>query len=275
MHAMYEIILQGYGWTEGWKILQKFARNVRNFSSGASQIGKEVAVGEIVYGIAIDTYASDIIRQVGRERLGFTLPKDFAALNGDGISALKGAPNFATASAFIEFLLSKEGQLLWYTKKGSPTGPVHAELGKLTILPSLYGTVEPAGLVTGNPFTLPNVIAYNTRLAGDRWNLVNDLFGIFLIDQHHTLRRVSDLSTLTGIPISEAESIALAAQGTWGQDSKQRTEMLREWSQLAQSMFSIEPTFRERYQAVPGAVFALALLVAVLRKVRDRLTRSL
>jgi hypothetical protein len=34
---------------------------VRHFSGGASHIAKEVALGELMYGIAIDTYAGDII----------------------------------------------------------------------------------------------------------------------------------------------------------------------------------------------------------------------
>jgi ABC-type Fe3+ transport system substrate-binding protein len=271
MHAMYEIILQGYGWDEGWKIIQRFARNVRNFTSGASQIGKEVAVGEIVYGIAIDTYAGDIIRLVGQERIGFALPSDFAAINGDGIAMLKGAPNSQVASAFIEYLLSEAGQRLWYGKKGQPGGPTRFELGKLSVLPSLYGTIESASVVNSNPFKIPNLVAYDSKLASERWPLVNDLFGAFIIDLHQRLVRLPSADLLSGITVSESESVRLSSGGGWGQDATVRSEALRLWSAQARATIPVRPGFMERYQALPVVLFGIALLWVVLSRIKRAL----
>jgi ABC-type Fe3+ transport system substrate-binding protein len=268
MHAMYEIILQGYGWDQGWSVLQRFGRNVRNFSSGASQIGKEVAVGEVVYGIAIDTYASDIIRLVGPHRLEYVLPTDFASVNGDGIAVLKGAPNHSAASAFIEFVLSEDGQRLWYAKKGAEGGPVRFELGKLPVLPRIYGQVEPASLIKDNPFTLKNIIAYDSQKASERWNLVNDLFGAFIIDVHDRLIRLEHPERLKGLPISEQDSKRLSAGGAWGTDTAIRSEALRSWSKQARAMLPVELTLRERYQAIPILLFAVALLWLIGRRIR-------
>jgi iron(III) transport system permease protein len=269
MHAMYEIILQGYGWSKGWQVIRQLARNVRNFSSSASPIGKEVALGEIVYGIAIDTYAGDIIRQVGRERLEFVLPSDFAAVNGDSIAVLKGAPSAPVASAFVEFLLSDAGQRLWYAKKGEPGGPVHSELGKLAVLPSLYGAVAPAGVVQGNPFALKSLLSYDSEAAAKRWNLVNDLFGVFIIDVHDQLVRAPEPSLLETIPITEADVATLSSDGSWGQNAQRRTELLQAWSAEARQTLPLNLSLSEQLRPVPTILFLIALAWLSIRRIRQ------
>lgn len=270
MHAMFEIILQGYGWDRGWEIIQKLSRNVRNYSGGASIIGKEVATGEVIYGIAIDTYAGDIIRQVGTERLGFSLPEDFAAINGDGIALLKGAPHAAVATRFIEFLLSDSGQRLWYGKKGSPGGPKRYELGKLSVLPSVYGTIEPATLFQDNPFTLTNILPYDAARAARRWNLVNDLFGAFIIDVHERLARIDDPRVLKGIPVSESLAETLSAGGAWGQDTAVRTDLIRTWGDDARRALPLSLTPSERFKWVPSLALGALLAIAIFRQFLSR-----
>jgi iron(III) transport system permease protein len=263
MHAMYEILLQGYGWQEGWRLIQRFARNVRNFSSVASQVGKEVTTGEIIYGIAIDTYAGDAIRQVGGDRLKFIIPSDFAAINGDGIALLKGAPHRQAASAFIEFTLSEAGQRLWYSRKGTPGGPQKSELGKLPVLPTLYGAVEPATVYSGNPFSLPNLLKYDAATAGQRWNLINDLFGTFVVDVHDRLVRTDSENVGRGIPISEDESQELSAGGIWGSDTVRRTQMLKLWGEQARAALPIQLSRAERWKWIPSLLLALFLLTVI------------
>ncbi len=274
MHAMFEIILQGYGWERGWEIIQRISRNVRNYSGGASVIGKEVATGEIIYGIAIDTYAGDIIRQVGADRLGFALPEDFAAINGDGIALLKGAPHAAVATRFIEFLLSDTGQRLWYGKRGVPGGPKRYELGKLSVLPSVYGTIEPATLFQGDPFTLTNILSYDAAKAARRWNLVNDLFGAFIIDVHERLVRTDDPAILQGIPVSESLAETLSAGGSWGHDTSVRTDLIRAWGDQARKSLPVSPTMSERFKWVPSLALGTFLLLALFRQLFRRRATS-
>ena len=267
MHAMYEIILQGYGWSEGWKILQRIGRNVRHFSGGASHIAKEVALGELMYGIAIDTYAGDIIRQVGEERLGYILPTDFAAVNGDAIAMVHGAPHPSVAQAFIEFTLSEAGQRLWYAKRGTPGGPVQSELGKLSVLPALYGTIEPAGVVKENPFRMPNLLSYDSAQAGGRWELVNDLFGVFVIDLHKRLINTDIKSELPGISVSESEARNLGADGAWGDRPAVRAERIRRWSIEARGLVPVAPGIVDRLRWLPAAVLMIFLSLAALMRV--------
>lgn len=230
MHAMYEIILQGYGWKQGWAVLYNIAHNARRFTSHASQVGKDVATGDVLCGIAIDTYANDIARQVGRDKVTFILPKDAASVNGDGIAILKGAPNFSVAQSFTEFLLTKRAQSIWYGRAGSKDGPKQYEIGKLSILPAIYDEVEPASLFAKNPFLVKNLIAYDAETASKRWSLLNDLFGTFIIDAHSHLKNLPVNQVPHEPPISETALKELESTRRWGEDPILRAQTIAQWS---------------------------------------------
>jgi ABC-type Fe3+ transport system substrate-binding protein len=266
MHAMFEVILQGYGWERGWEILTRMTRNARIITSAAAQVGKEVASGEGIVGIAIDTNAGDVIRRVGAERVGFIIPEDFASINGDGIAVLKGAPNLAVAKAFIEYQLSEEGQRLWYLKVGTPGGPKKFEIGKLPVRPSVYGSGESAVLTPGNPYEWRNVLLYNSPLASARWNILNDLFGVYLIDLQDALRSAGSLGDFLRAPLSESETLTLSPNGEWGRDQVLRNREIQEWRRDASQKVPREPFPQRLLQVAPGLSLILFILFASLRK---------
>jgi iron(III) transport system permease protein len=273
MHAMFEVILQGYGWERGWELIQRIAGNVRSFSGTASQIGKEVSTGDVICGLSIDTYAGDLIRRVGRDKVSYSLPSDYASVNGDGIAVIRGAPHRDVAEAFVNFTLSRSGQLLFYAKKGAPGGPKRFELGKLTILPALYGTVEPSTIVTDNPFTMQNLLPYDATTAASRWHLVNDLFGVSIIDVHERLVRVVHHGHITGVYqlppqlLSQEQSKTLLSAKRWGSDPVHRNEYLSRWSQETFNAFPEEA----RYSLLKWfPVFLLSALWILRRFARRR-----
>lgn len=232
MHAMCEVVLQGFGWVEGWKLLARIAANARTISNHASQVGKDVASGEMVVGIAIDTYAGDVIRQVGSERIQFITPQDYAAITGDGIALILGAPHADPARAFIEFVLSEDGQKLWYYKRGTPGGPLKFEMGKLPILPSLYDTGSPATVVPGNPFTYKNVKPFDAALAAERWTIVNDLYGASILNVHEQLAGFAARHPGAPLPtfiVGEDELRQLSKGGVWGSDGLLRNTTIQRW----------------------------------------------
>jgi ABC-type Fe3+ transport system substrate-binding protein len=277
MHAMYEIVLQGYGWEKGWEVLQRIAGNVRNFSGGGTNVGKEIASGEIVYGLAIDTYAGELIRRIGDERLGYVVPKDYAAVNGDGIAVLRGAPNKALATAFVEFVLSDEGQRLWYTRRGLPGGPVEFELGKLPILPALYGTVETTSVVKENPFEWKSILPYDADTAGKRWGIVNDLFGVYIIDVHDRLVQTLDpkhrgAGTLPVFPVSQADVSRLIP--SWSANTALRSSTLKEWSDTARASLPLERSALSYARWLPPLLFLFFLLRGGVSRLRPRARAS-
>jgi|GEM_PF-171730 len=276
MHAMYEIILQGAGWEEGWRLIQAIAANVRNFSASGAQVGKDIATGEVIYGFAIDTYASDIIRRVGSERIGFVVPEDFPTFNGDGIAVLKGAPNRDLAQAFVEFVLSERGQTLFYASKGYPGGPLEYDLGKLPLIASLYGSVPTRSVLSKSPFTWEGMLRYDAALAGARWNLFNDIFGVFILDLHERMiQHVTSMRSHSGthttpsfppIPLSEAASRATYADGRWGRDSAERISALDAWGAQARKALPLPAGSWAQLKALPALGFVLILLGIMMRR---------
>ena len=278
MHAMMEVILQGFGWTDGWKLIGRIAGNARTISNHASQVGKDVATGEMIFGIAIDTYAGDVIRQVGRQRIEFIVPEDHPTITGDGIALISGAPHPDVASRFIEFVLSEAGQKLWYYKQGTPGGPTRFEIGKLPILPHLYETGQPATVVPGNPFTLKNVSPFDAPLAARRWNIVNDLFQAFILEPHDRL--VAFTRTHRGaqpptVPITDAELNILSPEGAWGSDTVLRSQKLREWGSQASQQLPMEHGALYSYRWLPPLAVLSLLSFSIIRRLLRRTRLSL
>jgi hypothetical protein len=277
MHAVYEIILQGSGWERGWAVIQGIAANVKNFSGTATQVGKEIATGEVAFGLSIDTYAGEIVRRYGAQRIGYIIPKDYPCINGDGIGVLKGAPHSELAEQFLAFVLSDAGQRIWYSALGTPGGPQEFDLGKLPIIPELIGSTPTSSVVSENPFTWKISQRYDAELGSARWNIVNDLFGVFVIDVHDRLKRLTrgDAAVeerLGHFPVTEDAVASLLVGPRWGRETAVRSQQMRDWGDLARRTL---PRKGERLGAylrwLPGVLFA-ALLVWGYR--RSSVTKS-
>jgi ABC-type Fe3+ transport system substrate-binding protein/ABC-type molybdate transport system permease subunit len=276
MHAMFEVILQGYGWDEGWKLLTRIAANARTISNHASQVGKDVATGEMAVGIAIDTYAGDVIRQVGRGRVDFLIPSDYAAITGDGIALVTGAPHPGLGQRFIEFVLSEEGQKLWYYKRGVPGGPEQFEIGKLPVIPDLYDTGSPATVVPGSPFTFTNVVPFEATKAAKRWNLINDIYSTFIVEVHDRLvafARAHPGTQPPSQPLSELDARTLSPDGSWGGDQAVRSEQLRQWSSRASSRLPAYHGPLYQYRWLPSLAISILFLTAIVTRLRSRRDR--
>jgi ABC-type Fe3+ transport system substrate-binding protein len=278
MHAIYEVILQGYGWQRGWEIIRGLGANVRVFSGSAMQVAKDLSTAEILCAVSIDTHAGDAIRKMGADRVWFILPSYLRPVNGDGIAMLRGAPNRTAAIRFIEFLLSPAGQRIWYGRRGSPGGPQAFEIGKLPVRPDIYGSIESAAITEGSPFDWPHVLAYDPALASRRWVVVNDLFGSFVIDVHSQLRKVAKLGgAVSGLSLSEEEITQLTLQKALGAGGglsvTQRSELLNRFAALARSEFPGRSFAEQLLFMLPSLMLLLLLVVATYRRSKARLMR--
>jgi spermidine/putrescine-binding protein len=217
---VYEIILQAYGWEKGWRIITALGANVRNFTNAASQIPKDVAIGEVAYGLAIDFYAWAQVKDAGPDKIGFVIPDNLTIITPDGIGILKGAANLAVAQAFIRFVMSEEGQKLWLLNEKAPDGPQRFQLTRFSVLPSLYAQSPQATAVKLNPFSWRSTFVFDPKLSSERWSIVNDLLGALIIDQKHLLTRAwkdalsnrssqQEFDRLAAMPISADEALTL------------------------------------------------------------------
>ena len=75
-------------------------------------------------------------------------------------------------------------------------------------------------------------------------------------------------SQLSGIPISEHDAALLMARGSWGDDSKLRSEKLQEWGELARTQGFLEPSTAVTLAWVPSALLGVLLLFGLVRRIR-------
>ncbi len=249
-HMVYEIILQTVGWEEGFALLTKIGGNVRGFSAGANVIPTDVVAGQVIYGLAIDFYAYGQIAVVGADKIKYVVPADGAVVTADPIAILKGAPNLPVAQKFLEFVLSENAQKLWMLRNSDPEGPKwKGGLNRASVLPGLYDKLGERGVVP-NPFALEvPPFQYNSDKGGGRWTIVNDLFGVLIIDSHKDLvnawkaiqkckdpaKREAAIAVLTKMPITEEEAMQMATTD-WKNPSI-RNEKIKEWGQFAKQKF--------------------------------------
>ena len=98
---------------------------------GANALVKLVGAGEFNASLASAEY--QVNEQMGRGApLGFYCP-DVVPVSASSVGILKGNPDTNASMIFLNWLISKEGQIFQYTAEGSP--PIHQELQKLGFMP--------------------------------------------------------------------------------------------------------------------------------------------
>ena len=249
VHMAYEIILQAYGWTQGWDVVTRMCGNTRHFARGGSEVPKDTAVGEVAFGTCIDVYAWRQVAEAGADRMGFVLPEGLTVINPDGIGVLKGAPDAELAELFIEFVLTEPGQKLWCLKQGAPGGPHDFELDRMPVIPAFAARFKDDAAVAYDPYSWRSGFTYDPDKGSLRWVILNDLLGATMIDTHAELvaawERVATLpdghprrQALLRPPLTESELLALA-RTRWG-DAEFRAQRRAQWANEA----------RERYRRI-------------------------
>jgi ABC-type Fe3+ transport system substrate-binding protein len=246
MNVMFEAFLQFYGWDRGWQVLTQIGGNVNKFDRVSSSTAKDVTLGDTAYAFAIDFYGFMQIAVAGRANMTFVLPQDFTAINADGIAILKGAPNLVMARRFVEFVLSEDGQRLWFLPKGHPEGPRQFSIERMPIRPDFYRRYRGVSNIEFSPFDLNLSFQYDAKLSRGRRDVVAALVGALLVDTHTELqtawravlkrgRRLHELKELGRAPVTAAEALELAS-GTW-KDPAQRNLKKIEWQSWAQAKY--------------------------------------
>jgi spermidine/putrescine-binding protein len=246
MNNMYEAILQAYGWERGWELLHRIGGNTRKFDLVSSSTAKDVSVGETLYAFAIDFYGITQVAAAGRTNLSFKLPEDFTAMSIDGLGVLKGAPNLTTARRFVEFVMSEDGQRLWFLPRGHPDGPKRHALERMVVRPDFYARYKGESNIESSPFDLKQSFRYDAELSRIRRDVLSALFGAIIVDTHAELQhawravvrrgvKAEDLVELRRMPITETEALALAKK-EW-KDASFRNATKIEWQAWAQRKY--------------------------------------
>jgi ABC-type Fe3+ transport system substrate-binding protein len=247
--TIYEIILQSCGWDKGWAILTEMSGNVRNFLASSAASAVEVGMGDAAYGVAIDSYGNAQAGYYGPENVTFLLPEGQTMIDPDSIAILKNPPHAEMARHFLEFVLSREGQLLWMLPKGAPGGATRNIINHMSVQPALYDELAGKTPILTNPFKMRNDFVYSNDLGAKRRAILSVLIATWMIDTHDSLApawralnspaaqklpdatRQALLAQLTAPPCTEAELLRLAT--TDWKDPVKRTALTNRWQSAA------------------------------------------
>ncbi|MFT5904664.1 MAG: iron(III) transport system substrate-binding protein [Cryomorphaceae bacterium] len=181
------------GWTKGFQLIQKISANARYFTDSASKIPHDVAQGDAVAGMCVDFYGraynEKLKKPDGSSRLQWVTPVGGTSTSVDPVAVLRGAEHPKLAQAFVEFLLTEKGQLLWNNKPGTPNGPKHHAIRRLPVRPDLY-TPDRLQFFT-DPEIMPYEgepdFVYNPELTGELFNAMRNAIKVMCIDTHDEL----------------------------------------------------------------------------------------
>ena len=286
VHMTYEIILQAYGWEKGWEIITGLGANVRNFVAGSSQTPKDVAVGEVAYGMSIDFYAWAQANEAGSDKIGYVMPEDLTVVNPDAIAILRGAPNLKVAEAFVDFVMSEEGQKLWLLRIGNPEGPKKFQLDRFSVMPNLYDKVLGNTNISVNPFRWRSSFRYDSEKGSRRWSVINDLIGVMIIDSHAQLveawkkvieggMREEAMKGISQAPVSEEEALSLVPG--W-RNPEIRNRKISAWAQFAREKYLRYGASRMEggwsMTRIPALGLTVGLLVALVLYMRSTRGKS-
>jgi len=190
-HLTVETVLQGEGWERGWATWKEIAGNFKMVTERSFGVPEGVNSGDFGVGIVIDFFG------FSSKATGF--PVEFVyptvtTLVPANIAIVKNAPHPKAASAFIEYLLSEEGQTLL----------LDPAIRRLPVNPATYAKA-PADFP--NPFkdkSIGAAVKFDVGLSKNRYNIVNSLYDVMIT------YRLADLRAAVGV-IQKAEA-ALAGK---------------------------------------------------------------
>ncbi|MCE4620185.1 MAG: ABC transporter substrate-binding protein [Desulfurococcales archaeon] len=178
---MYEIVLQAYGWDQGWKILTLMAANSKIYDS-SSGVRDAVILGDIAAGITIDFYGYTAMHQ--NPACEYILPKGLTIVNADPIAIIKGTRYPVQAAAFVAWVLSEYGgQQIW----------LDPDINRLPINPHVFNTTigkERKDLLQAyKTATTTKGIPFNETLASYTERPMQFYFKATLVNAHDALQR--------------------------------------------------------------------------------------
>lgn len=190
-HLAVEAMLQGYGWTEGWKMVQGIGGNLSQVTAKSSGVPKGVEVGEFGAGVVIDFYG--LGSRARRYPVDFAYPKVTTIVPAN-IALVENAPNPKAAKAFIEFLLSESGQTLLLNER----------IRRLPIRPEIYNR---AADDFPNPFedkALGSKLQFDVAKSKGRYPVVNALFDVMVTFNFSELKQTTAMLNLAQSQLERA-----------------------------------------------------------------------
>jgi phosphoglycerate transport regulatory protein PgtC len=162
-HLTVETILQGEGWDKGWATLLEIGGNLVQVSDRSFGVPDAVNSGQYGIGIVIDFFG--LSAKASGFPVEFVYPTVTAIVPAN-VGIIANTKNPKAAEAFVEFLLSDEGQQILLDPK-------------IQRLPVRLATYDKAPAGYPNPFkdaSLGAKVNFNADVSEGRYELLNSLF---------------------------------------------------------------------------------------------------
>jgi ABC-type Fe3+ transport system substrate-binding protein len=205
------------GWLAGLRLLQLVGANARYFTDTSQKPPIDVAAGNCAAGMCIDFYGRQQEEAVKRRgfsgRIGYSSPAGGSVSSVDPVALLRGAKNKAAAVAFIEYVLSMEGQKLWNLQPGAAGGPERFALRRLPVRRDFYTHAEWTALRSdpeAQPFEQKEQLIYRNEWTGGIFREMAFVIRIMCQDTHGELTRAWRAINAAP-PAVRAEALAVLA----------------------------------------------------------------
>jgi iron(III) transport system substrate-binding protein len=184
------------GWQDAMKLLQRVGANARYFTDTSQKPPIDVATGDCAAGMCIDFYGHEqeeaVENRGDTHRLGYVSPDGGSTYSVDPIALLRGAPHRQVAVAFIEYVLSLEGQKLWNFKPGTPDGPKEFALRRMPVRRDFYDHHEWFPYRSDpdiDPYAQKETLDYNPAWTGGVFRELGFVIRVMIEDTHPELTR--------------------------------------------------------------------------------------
>lgn len=162
-HLTVETILQGEGWDKGWASLLEIGGNLAQVSDRSFGVPDAVNSGQYGVGIVIDFFG--LSAKASGFPVEFVYPTVTSIVPAN-VGIIANARNQRAAEAFVEFLLSDDGQQILLDPK-------------IQRLPVRFATYDKAPAGYPNPFKdvrLATALSFDVDRSEARYELVNSLY---------------------------------------------------------------------------------------------------
>jgi len=182
------------GWLDGLGILQLIGANARYFTDTSQKPPIDVAAGNCAVGMCIDFYGRTQVESAqhrdGSGRLGYVTPIGGTVSSVDPIGLLRGAHHKEAAMAFMEFVLSMEGQKLWNFKVGTAGGPERYALRRMPVRRDYYAHQEwqpQRSDPEAGPYAQEDQLIYHEAWTGGIFREMAFIIRVMCLDPHREL----------------------------------------------------------------------------------------
>jgi len=196
------------GWEDGLRLIQRIGANARYFTDSSSKIPRDVAQGDAVAGMCIDfygrTFNEALKKDDGSSRLEFVTPVGGSSISVDPVGVLRGAPHPELAQGFVEFLLTKEAQVMWNARPGTEMGPRYRALRRLPIRRDLYAADSDTLAMMidrdAQPYVAAEQFTYDGSLTGHLFTPLRTIVRVMCIDSDEELKEAWAALIEAGFP---------------------------------------------------------------------------